>query len=61
MVCDIVKEYGRKCAAKQMVNMIENVTKNLNISIEEAVKALGVSLEEYQNAKQLLAKSQNND
>lgn len=61
MVCDIVKEYCQECVARQRVIDIENIAKNLNIPIEEAINALGISFEEYQKAKQLLAKSQKND
>lgn len=69
MACDVVesfakeyaKEYAKEVEAVRITNCVENVMKNLTVSLEDAVKALGVSLEEYQNAKQLLAKSQNND
>lgn len=55
---DYAKEYGQECAAKQMINTIDSIAENLKLSIEEVVKSAGISFEEYQAAKELLAKSQ---
>ena len=44
--------------AGSLVNSVDNLIKNLDLSLEEACTALGSSVQEYEKAKELLKEQQ---
>lgn len=52
-----VIEGRQQGTAKQLLMNVNNLSKSLNVSIEEACRLLGITLEEYEQAKKLEAEN----